>query len=242
MILTLPVISANAEEIKVVTEEWPPYNYTENGEITGVVTEIVKATLDKAGIKTTIQVYPWARAYMMAAEEKDILIYTIFRLPERESLFHWIKLDGISTEMYLFSPKSRPDIVITSLEDAKKYKIGVTRETSTHVFLLSKGFEEGVNLFPVKSEVQNALKADPKFKRIDLTTGDRLSLAMWLKKSDLPSDYWKQQAFLFKEDFYMAFGKKTSDETVERVRKAFEKVKAEGMVDAVIEKYMEMYK
>ncbi|MDM8525920.1 transporter substrate-binding domain-containing protein [Desulfococcaceae bacterium HSG8] len=237
----LAFCSANAEEITVVTEEWPPFNYTENGKVIGVVTEVVEAVLDKAGIKAKIRAVPWARAYKMASEDENTLIYTIFRMPERESLFHWIKLDGLSTRMYLYSPGSRSDIVIKSLEDAKKYRIGVTRKTSTHVFLHSKGFQEDINLFPVNSEVQNAMKADPSVNRIDLTTGDKLSLAMWLKKSDLPPDYWKEEIFLFKEDFYMAFAKKTSDEVVERVRDAFQQVKAEGKLDAFIEKYMRTY-
>ncbi len=241
MFLSLSIGSVNAQKITVVTEEWPPYNYTENGEITGVSTEIVKAALEKTGLKSEIRVYPWARAYKMASEEENILIYTIFRLPEREKLFKWIKLEGFSTNMHLYSPRSRSDILIKTLEDAKKYKIGVTRGSSTHTFLLSKGFEEGVNLFPVKNEVQNALKADPSIKRIDLTTGDKLSLGLWLKKADLPSDYWKQEVLLFKEDFYMAFGKKTSDSLVSQVSAAFKQIKADGTFDAIMRKYTKRY-
>lgn len=241
IILSLSVSSVNAQKITVVTEDWPPYNYKENGEITGVSTEVVKATLEKTDLKWEIRMYPWVRAYKMASEDENTMIYTIFRLPEREKFFKWIKLDGLSTKMYLFSPKSRSDISVKTLEDAKKYRTGVTRKSSTHDFLLSKGFEEGVNLFPVKSEVQNALKADPSIKRIDLTTGDKLSLAMWVKEAGLPSDFWKEEVFLFKQDFYMAFGQKTSDNLVRKVSEAFKQIKADGTFDAIMEKYNKRY-
>ncbi|OQY59082.1 MAG: hypothetical protein B6245_08585 [Desulfobacteraceae bacterium 4572_88] len=207
----------------------------------GVTTDIVKAVLDRAGIDAKIRVYPWARAYSIASENENTLIYTILRLPEREKLFKWIKLEGLSINMYLYRHKSRSDIAVKSLEDVKKYRVGVTRQTSTHVFLLSQGFKEGVNLLPVNSEMQNALMADPTLKRIDFTTGDKLSLAMWLKKAGLPPDYWKEEVFLFKEDFYMAFGKKTPDALVERMKTAFGQIREEGKFDAIIEAYTKKF-
>lgn len=234
-------VSAYATDIKVVTEEWPPYTYSENGEIKGVVTEIVRATLDRSGLDYTIDVYPWARAYSMAQQGENVLIYSIFRLPSREREFKWIDIDGLSVNMYLFRPKYRKDINLTSLEEAKEYRIGVTRETSTHHFLLSEGFQEGVNLFPVNSEQQNAHKSEPERNRIDLTTGDKLSLARWLKVSDFPSDYWVEQVLLFTESFYMAFGTKTSDDVVNTVHDAFHEIKNEGQLDAIVEKYYKMF-
>lgn len=239
-LLAYPVAATGAE-IKVVTEAWPPYSYKEDGKTMGVVTEIVEETLKRSGLEYSIEVYPWARAYDMAQNNENVLIYSIFKLPNRVDLFKWIKIEGLSINMYLFSPKHRDDISLCSLEDAKRYRIGVTRETSTHHYLNSKGFEEGVNLFPVNCEEQNALKSAPQSKRIDLTTGDRLSLAHWLSVAGLPSDYWVARLPLFHEDFYMAFGKKTSDEMVEKVRRAFQEVREEGLLNDIVAKYYLMF-
>lgn len=228
--------SAAAQSLTVVTEEWPPYNHTEKGQVAGVVTEVVRATLERAGIDYTINVYPWARAYDMAQNRENVLIYSIFRLPIRERLFKWIQIDGLFVNMHLFRPSHRTDIDATTLDKAKQYRIGVTRDTSTHHFLLDNGFEDGVNLFPVKSEELNIIKANRENERIDLTTGDTLSLACWLKASGYPSDYWVRQAFLFKREIYMAFSINTSDELVERVHTAFHALKAEGEIDAIVER------
>jgi len=234
-------VNAQGADIKVVTEEWPPYTCSRNGDIRGVVTEIIRATLDRGGMNYTIGAYPWARAYEMAQTEKNVLIYSIFKLPSRADKFKWIKIDGLSMNMSLFKPKYRRDINLTSLDAARKFKIGVTRETSTHHFLLSRGFIEGINLFPVNSEKQNALKSQPHTGRIDLTTGDKLSLACWLKLSGLPSDYWVEQVPLFQEHLYMAFSLSTSDEVVESVHKAFREIKDEGQLDVIVEKYYKMF-
>lgn len=232
---------AYGADIKVVTEPWPPYTYNDGNGIQGVVTEIVRATLDESGLDYTIDVYPWARSYDMARTGENVLIYSIFKLPNREKLFKWIKIDGLSINMYLFKPKHRTEINVQCLEDAKQYRIGVTRETSTHYFLLSKGFVEAVNLFPVNCEDLNTLKSSPETMRIDLTTGDRLSQAHQLKTAKLPPDYWVPQIPLFYEDFYMAFGLKTSDEIVDTVRHAFRTIKDEGQLDGIVEKYQRMF-
>lgn len=242
MFVLLLAVQAQGESLQVVAEEWPPYSWKADGQMVGVVVDIVRETLDRAGMDFIIEEYPFARAYSMTQSQPDVLICALCRLPSRESLFKWIKIDGLSINMSLYSPKFRRDIKLESLEDAKRYRVGVTRETSTHHFLLSKGFKENVNLFPVNSEEQNALKSQSENMRIDLTTGDRLSLARCLSVADLPPDYWVEQIPLFQEDLYMAFGQSTSDEVVEKVRAAFAELKSEGRIDAIIEEHHNKYR
>ncbi|MCP4111534.1 MAG: amino acid ABC transporter substrate-binding protein [Desulfobacteraceae bacterium] len=232
---------ANAQKISIVTENWPPYNYTKNDEVIGVITEVVKAAFEKTDLTWSISVLPWAEAYKNASEQENTMIYTIFKLPEREKLFHWVKIGDLSAQKYLFSPNSRSDIKITSLEDAKKYRIGVTKESATHVFLRSKGFEDGKNIFPISKDIQNAFKADPSSQKFDLTTADKLSLALWLQKKHLPADLWKPELLLFSRDFYMAFGKKNSADVVKKVSKALKDVETEGTLEKILQKYEKMY-
>jgi len=239
--LWLHALPAYCTEVTVVTEPWPPYSYNDGCEIRGVITEIIQATLERSGLDYTIDIYPWARAYDMAKSRENVLIYSIFRLPSREKFFKWIRIDGFQVNMFLFRPAYRDDITVKTLEAARNYRIGVTRETSTHHFLLSRGFIEGVNLFPVNSEEQNALKSSPGTRRIDFATGDELSLAHWLKEANLPSDYWVPQILLFHKEVYMAFGTRTSDEVVEKVAAAYRAIRDEGILDSIVEKYRRMY-
>lgn len=223
-----------AKPIVVVTEEWPPYSYSEDGEVRGLVTEIVRETMDRTGLEYEIRILPFVRAYRMAAEHEDVLIYTLFRLPSREMLFKWIRIDGLATQMYLYSPTGRPEVAPKSLDEARRFRVGVTRGTSTHHFLAGEGFVEGVNLFPVNCERQNILMSHPHNKRIDLSTGDDLSMAHWLMANNYPQDYWVKQVYLFSEDFYMAFGRKTSDEVVSRVSRAFGEVRELGLMQKAV--------
>jgi len=226
-----------AGTIRVVTEEWPPYNYTENGVVVGPVTDAVRAILDRTGLDYTIECLPWARAYGLARHEPSVLIYSILKVADREPLFKWIRLDGLGVDMYLYRPRFRGKIKINTLDDAKGYRVGVTRQSSTHHFLLSKGFVENANLFPVNGEVLNIFKSLPHNKRIDLTTGDPLSLAYWSARAEVPADYWVRLIPLFHQDLYMAFSLKTPDELVEKVRCAYGRLKDEGGLDEIIARF-----
>ena len=44
----LSLNAAAADELRIVTEELPPYNMTQNGQITGLSTEVVRAVLKEA--------------------------------------------------------------------------------------------------------------------------------------------------------------------------------------------------
>ena len=241
VIVLAHAVAVFGEDIRVVTESWPPYTCSENGEVTGVATEIVEATLKRSGLDYSIEVYPWARAYDIAKSNENVLIYSIVKLSSRDRLFKWIHIDGLHTDMYLFRPRHRTDITVHTLEQTRYYRIGVTRETSTHHFLLSKGFVEGANLFPVNCEEQNYLKSLPKTNRIDFTTGDRLSIVHWLKDANLPTDYWVAQVPLFQEDLYMAFGAKTPDPVVDRVRRAFREMREAGELAVIVDRYSRLY-
>ncbi len=66
--------SVSAQTLTVVTEQYPPYNYEENGKVKGVSTEVVEEVLREAGIDFSIKVYPWTRALKMAEEQENVLI------------------------------------------------------------------------------------------------------------------------------------------------------------------------
>ncbi|MGJ3495438.1 transporter substrate-binding domain-containing protein, partial [Piscirickettsia salmonis] len=55
-----------AEQITVMTEEWPPYNYTKSNKLTGFSTEIVRAIMKRLGVEYKIYVYPGARGEFYA--------------------------------------------------------------------------------------------------------------------------------------------------------------------------------
>lgn len=235
----ISVSNVAARDLQVITAEWAPYNMMENGKLTGVGTEIVAATLERAGIETDIRVYPWARAYRMALKEPNILVYTIIRIPERELLFKWVG-PIVSVKSVLHRLKKRNDIVLNSLEDAKKYTISTTRNAAGHQFLLKHGFRDHKHVYP-----QNTNKRSVELlleERVDLESSVELNFLYEAQRLGASTRNVEQAWLLFENQGYIAFSLSTPDEVVEQVRQAFEQIKAEGIVDEILRKYLTMYR
>jgi len=165
-------------KITVVTEQWPPYNYlSSSGIIIGSATKVVEGTLQRANIPYTIEIYPWARAYKKALEQPNVLIYSILKSPEREKLFHWIcPLNTI--QYYFFKLSARTDIQINSIIDAKKYTLGLIRDSYMHNYLKNNGFVEGEHM-----QISGDNQANIKLllaKRVDIIidTHENISLRL----------------------------------------------------------------
>ena len=130
---------ADAQQVTIYTEEFPPFNFTEKGKITGVSSEVVQHVMAGTGIDYQIKSLPWAQAYDLAQKESNTLIFSIGRTSSRESLFKWI---GIltPTTYSVMALQSRSEIKINSLEDLKKYKIGTTKDDIVESWLIDNGF------------------------------------------------------------------------------------------------------
>lgn len=136
-----------SESLQVVTEEWLPYNYTNaEGQLVGRSTDKVRAVLSNAGIKYKITSYPWLRSMHLAKTQANTMIYSIYRTPERENLFQWVCPLMAPVKEYLFALKTRDDIQLNSLEDAKNYVISIVRGSVSDGYLTNAGFKPGLNL------------------------------------------------------------------------------------------------
>lgn len=221
------------EKITVVTEDYAPFNYVEDGVVKGIGTEVVKEILKRAKIDYSLKAYPWARAYKMAQEKENTLIYSMGRSKERESMFKWVA-QVIPFDVYLFSLKSNTKVNIASIDDAKKYKIGGVKNDVRAQYLE----KHGCKIDYANSDVFNIKKLYAK--RVDLVAFDLIGGAYQVKQGGY--DFSKlKRAFYLKDvssGLYMAFSKKTSDKIVNKCKKAFDSMVKDGTYKKIKEKYI----
>ena len=145
------------QHLTIISDSSPPLGYVKDGEIVGVTVDLIKLLLERTGIEGKFVMYPWSRAYRIAQEEKDILIYQLTYTEERARLFQLIGPIVSSTDC-LWKLKSRKDIVVKNLEDAKRYRIGVVKDYFVYTYLIQNGFEDGRNLEPIHDDDLNFKK------------------------------------------------------------------------------------
>jgi polar amino acid transport system substrate-binding protein len=89
-VILITAQSVLCEELIILTENMPPLNYVENGVLVGPSVEVVKEIQRRVGSQEQIQVYPWARAYKMALEEKNVILFGMTYTKVREDKFKWV--------------------------------------------------------------------------------------------------------------------------------------------------------
>jgi polar amino acid transport system substrate-binding protein len=134
-----------AAPLRVVLELSPPHQTMVKGEVAGLTTALVKNILSHAKLDAAFEVYPWARAYKIAATTPNVLIYNMARTPEREGLFQWIGPIG-AYRLALVKLKKRHDIQINKLDDARTFITAVQRDDYAADYLLQQGFVVGKTL------------------------------------------------------------------------------------------------
>jgi len=230
---------AEADCLKVLTEEFAPFNFVEKGKVTGFSVEIVEHLIKKTGQciqRDKILVWPWKRAYREALEQNNVMLFTTTRSAEREDLFKW---DGplYPREQFLFKLKANKNIKIKSLADARKYKALVTGRSANYEFLLKNGFEPDINLVVANhtgSKVKMFLSG-----RGDIAYFLPIEIAYLLKRRNLSYQTIERldvgQGKLY---YYIAFSKGVSDEIVEKFQHAFDAMKTDGTYETILNKYM----
>lgn len=236
-VFSAPVFS---DPVQIVTNDFPPYSYKENGKFKGLATEVVEAILSDLGQEHTIKQYPWARAYKIATTQKNVLIYPLARTLEREGIFNFIGEVAPRT-IHFYRLKSRKDIQVNSMEDIKRYTHGVVQGYATHKNLIKMGVK---NIQAVVSDIQNIQKL--AMGRIDLYPQDEMVLAhnirIYNERNNAKmrlTDF--ERAFDFPAEGKgrtLSFGPNADKDLVKKFQQSFEKIKASGKLEAIRKKYL----
>ncbi|WP_050764620.1 transporter substrate-binding domain-containing protein [Marinomonas sp. MED121] len=220
-------------ELKIVTENFPPYNFQVEGKAHGMSTEVVKAMLDHANIQADIDFYPWPRAYRTAQVKPNALIYSIARIPERETMFEWIG-DIAPYRTSFYKLKENTDLNINSLDDARVYRIGVSQEDAIKTYLENRGFEKLVVANADQFVVRMLI-----YGRMDLIAYDEASLPFQVKASGFDLNLIERVFRIegLSEKLYVAMHPQSDPVLVQTLKNSLEAIKLNGTYRAIEAQY-----
>jgi len=237
MFLAASACAAEAP-LRIVTEELPPYNMTQDGRVTGMSTEVVQAVLKEIGVQAPIHSMPWARAYELALNESNVLIYSIVRTPARESLFQWVGAIA-PTQWYMYSLADRP-VRLNSLADAHGHQIATVNQDVGEQYLVSKGFRIGEELQSSTRYEHNYRKL--KVDHVELWISNELNALYLTRQNGEDPDKVLVRSLPLPElssaeGFNMAFSRNTPADTVEKFRAGLQTIRRNGVYDAIVRKW-----
>ena len=224
--------SAMASNFKILTENYAPFNYTENGKLTGLSSEVMQEILKRIDHPNNIKVMPWSDAYNLISNTQGYILFSMTRTREREGLFKWV--GPIAKNQWVFYAKKGSGLKIGSIDDARKVaKIGTCKDSAAEQFLKKEKF---ANIVSVVDDSENAKKLNAG--EIDLWIVGDLQGVYKTKAAGIdPSGL--EKIFEIKDtQLYIAFSKATEDSEIAKWQKALDALKAEGIYKKILSKYM----
>ncbi|MGB0941734.1 MAG: substrate-binding periplasmic protein [Marinomonas sp.] len=238
LIILIPPLAA--APITLYSEEFPPFNYTDNGKFIGASTEVVEAIMKISEQEYEIKSFPWARSMHISQSKENAFIFSISRRQSRENLFKWVGI-LVPANQSVFALKSRKDIKINQLEDMKNFTIGTTFKDAREAYLLTRGFDF-VNLKRLSGEntYQQHYK-QLKQGRIDLWPMPNAVMNHVVTSFGDKPDNWIQNVFkldeISQEGYYLAASLTTSDALVNKLRQALIEFKQSEAYSKIIVKW-----
>jgi len=242
LILTLCTTSLFArtlDDLTFITEEYPPFNFSEEGTLKGIATDTLVEMLKLLDAKPTrenINVFSWARGYSIALNQENTLLYSTTRTEAREKLFKWVG-PIINSEIVLFARKDR-HLSIGNINDLNRQKlsVGVVMNDVGEQILLGQGIKRA-RLFRFNKGIHLAEMLEQG--RIDLLAYGKLVTLWNLKVLGFePKDF--ETVYVLKQAaYYYALNPKTDDQLVLQLQQALDQLKASGAVDSIVKRYLE---
>ena len=234
LFLAVPLLlaqPAKTEDLTILTENLPPLNYMDDGKLMGPSVEIVQEIQKRIGSTEQIQVYPWARAYKIALDEENIILFGMTQTKQRQEMFKWVGPLAVKRDILIAQKEA--NIKISTLDDAKKVmRIGTLRDDTREQLLKREGFE---NLESVSNEQRNAQKL--AMGRIDLWAYKKPGFITVCRLAGVDPNDLEEVYHLRQIEVSIAFSKKTSDTIVARWNKAFQAMVADGTVQHIQDKW-----
>ncbi|WP_440805237.1 substrate-binding periplasmic protein [Pseudomonas syringae] len=225
-----------ADHYQVVTEEWAPYNYEENGQLTGMTTEIVRAIMAVSGNDFNIVLAPSMRASHTLQMRPKTIMYSMFRTPEREALYKWV---GPIVEESVHPYQLATAAPVTSLEQL----LHAPQITTRHAGLLpdmlqSLGFK---NLD--KSAAQSVQLYRMLLNgRTAIIIGDTdAGVAYQSRQLNIAPGTLRQIPIeLYRSSLYIAFSRDCEDELVASWARALETLRQSGELESIQRRYEQL--
>nr|WP_177344595.1 MULTISPECIES: ABC transporter substrate-binding protein [unclassified Pseudomonas] len=222
--------------VVLLTENFPPYNMAINGKnfaqednVDGIAVDVVREMFKRAGIKYSLTLrFPWDRIYKLALEKPGYGVFVTARLPEREALFKWV--GPIGPDDWVLLARGDSKLVVNNLQQAKQYRIGAYKGDAIAEHLEKEGLQPVTSL----RDQENAKKL--MAGQIDLwATGD--PAGRYLARQEGVSGL-KTVLRFNSAQLYLALNKDVPDEVVQKLQSELDKMRAEGIVDSILNSYL----
>ncbi|MDD5712121.1 MAG: transporter substrate-binding domain-containing protein [Smithellaceae bacterium] len=233
--------SGRTPGLTFMTEQYPPFNFEENGSPQGIAVDLLAEIMKKANVefsRSDIHLKSWTTGYQAALNNKNTAVFSTTRTPERERLFRWVGPIA-PTKIVVIARKDRA-LKINTFADLKKLRIAALCDDIGEQLLLRGKIKN--NRIIVKEKADDVIRLLEAGK-VDAWAYEETA-GMWLIKH-LASNPGNFESIypLGEGELYYAFNRQTSESVIQTMGMALDELKKEKTKDgySIYEKVFDHY-
>lgn len=207
-------------QLTYYTENYPPSNYLENGKLTGVSVETLKAIWQQLNIPAQpIHLVPWARGYKIVENTPNTVLFTMAKTKARTPHFKWVGPLYIAEHLLISGKQFKAKI--NSMSDVYSYSIAAIKSDISEITLIKKGVpnEKIVRISQLRQGIL-MLTND----RIDLMIISRSALGNLLKNHQIKESDIQIVYSVNRLGNYFAFHKDTPNNLIDQFQSTFDQI------------------
>ncbi|WP_411991785.1 substrate-binding periplasmic protein [Agarivorans sp. DSG3-1] len=222
-----PLYAHTLEELRYYSEEYFPYNFTEQKQVSGFSIELLALVFKQLGSPMPkVEMVPWARGYSILQQQSYTVLFSTIKTHQRKDYFKWAcPINSAKGQFYGLSDSK---LKISQLSDAASYKIAVIKGQAIDGYLSNTELKD--NLHRLKTVEQ-------AFKLLALRRVDLIALAEQSVVGHESS--FKPIYRLFEHQYCFAFNRSISQLELQRFQQALAQVRESAEFAALFKKYFE---
>jgi len=230
--LTVCAAGPSLAQKRLLSEEFPPINFSEAGEARGLAVDVVQEIQRRLQLAQPIEFSPWARAYREIQLGGETALFSMARTAGRERLFKWV---GPVVTFYssIYAP-ARGGVRLRSMDDAKRAKaVLVVRDWYTSEELKQLGFRNLVSVVDPPAAIRMLLA-----KRADYFATERLSMPKIMAQAGIAEDALEIVYSYASAEGYIAFSLDTPDPIVKAWQQELDAMKRDGSFARIYKRWL----
>jgi polar amino acid transport system substrate-binding protein len=209
-------------ELRILTADNPPLNFSEDGEITGLATEVVRELIKRTDTGSDIEMTTWPDGYRELSNHANVALFSTVMTAERKELFQWVgPLVTVDTNLYALQGSG---LEIANLDQARKAgKVATVAKFYSEQMIAAEDFTDTVSYPDRATSLRQLLDG-----KVKLMAASNTEMPAALEKAGSSANDVTSAFTLSTDLVYIAFSKGTPRVLVDRWQDALDAMKRDG--------------
>lgn len=235
-ITPVPTNELGKRVIEIAIEQYPPFNYQENGTFKGVSFDVMKEAFHRMGVELKVSQYPWARILQLIRDGEIDAIMTVYKSKEREEYMYFPE-EAVSEDVQTFYVKEGSKFFYTDKKSLTSIKLGIMRGYS-----YGDEFDQSIKKKEFRTEAVDSQEQNIKKllnNRIDAFLESNYVTAYNLNQMGIKEGIVAAGQFRVTK-LYVTFTKKRniSQADLDGFDKAVKSIKDDGTYQKIVDQYL----